>query len=315
MRLRRLGRTGLALSELTLGTAGLRGTRVDPAESAAAFALALASGINAVELETGDEAAAALIGETVKRTGGVNHIHVLSRIRSLVRFDLPSPHVHAQRAYPGAHIRTETESLLQRLGIERLALLHLHAWCPEWLHEGDWLETLERLRDEGKIGGIGISLWDHDVDAALEVVGSGVIDSVQLLYNIFDPGAAARLLPLCGRQDVGVIARSPLYFGTLSEQINEDKPFAQDDWRNAYFFDQHLQETRLRVRRLAGEPHAPRRSVAETALRFCVSHPVVSTVAIGMLSRRHVEANLRAIQEGPLDRAFLQRLALHKWLC
>jgi aryl-alcohol dehydrogenase-like predicted oxidoreductase len=315
MRLRRLGRTGLSVSELTLGTIGLRESGVDPADRAAAVALALASGINAVEVETGDDGAGAPIGEILRRIGGRHQLHVLSRVRSLVRFDLPSPHVHAQQAYPGAHIRTETDGLLRRLGIERLAVQQLHAWCPEWLHEGDWLETLGRLREEGKIAGIGISLFDHDIAAGLEAVSSGAIDAVQVMYNVFDPGAAAELFPLCRQHDVAVIARSPFYYGALSERIASPSPFRPGDWRRPYFYEEHLAETRARVARLAAAFAGPDVSVSSLALRFSLSHPAIATVAAGMLTRRHVEANVNAVAEGPLGLAQLAALQAHKWLC
>ena len=314
MRYRRLGRTGLAISEITIGTGGLAGGAVDADAARAAIGLALDGGVNAIEMAAGNADAAGIVASALERRDSARDVHVLARPTSLLPFDLPSPHVHAQQAYPGRHIRAETEALLQTLGIERLAVQQIHAWCPEWLNEGDWLETLGRLRDEGKIAGIGISLWDHDVDAALEAVSSGAVDCVQLLYNIFDPGAAARLFPLCRRQDVGVVARSPLYYGALTARIEEEVPFAAGEWRRAYFFDDHLNETRLRAQRLARELQdgGP---VAETALRFSLSHPAVSTIVVGMLSPSHVESNVKAIEKGPLDAAALQRLALHKWLC
>ncbi len=314
MRFRGLGRTGLKVSEYTLGTSFLERKGVDLAEAGAAVELALERGINAVELGAGGGAADA-VGEILERTGAGQRVHVFSRVTSLVPFDLPSPHVTAQDAYPGAHIRAETEALLRRLGVERLGLQQLHAWCPEWLHEGDWLEMLQRLRGEGKIAGIGISLFDHDVDSALEAVASGAIDCVQVMYNIFDQGAAASLFPLCAKQKVGVIARSPLYFGALASQQQTAMPFAEGDWRRDYFFNEHLRETRGRVVRLAREFGLEGSSVTETGLRFCFSHPAVSTVALGMRTRRQVEANLQALDHGPLAPETLARLRAHRWLC
>lgn len=314
MRVRRLGRTDLTVSGYTLGTSFLERKGVDLAEAGAAVALALERGINAIEFGAGGGAADA-VGAILKRAGGEQRVHIFSRVTSLVPFDLPSPHVTAQDAYPGTHIRAETEALLKRLGVERLALQQLHAWCPEWLHEGDWLETVERLRGEGKIGGIGISLFDHDVDSALEAVASGAIDCVQVMYNVFDQGAAASLFPLCAKHNVGVIARSPLYFGALASEQQRAMSFAEGDWRRDYFFNEHLGETRERVERLAREFDAVGSSATETGLRFCLSHPAVSTVAVGMRTRRQVEANLQALDHGQLAAETLARLRAHRWLC
>ena len=273
-------------------------------------ALALDRGVNAIELDAGDSVAATLLGEIFRRENARDRVHVFARATSLVPFDLPSPHVPVQDAYPARHLRAETDALLATLGVERLALQQLHAWCPEWQHEGDWLEMLERLREEGKIAGFGVSLFDHDVAAGLEIVASGRIASVQAMYNVFDPGPARALLPLCRKHDMGVVARAPLYYGALGARLD----FPPDDWRRAYFFDEHRSETGERVTRLKTLT-PPDRSTADTALRFCLSHPAVSTVAVGMRNRVQLEANLQAALAGPLDADTRISLAEHAWLC
>lgn len=312
MRFRRLGRTGLTVSALTLGTAPLAAAaRRDVAETQAVVARALDSGINAIEIDGGDSAATRLVGDILKREQAGDRVHVFARATSLVRFDLPSPHVPVSDAYPGRHLRAETEALLASLGVERLALQQLHAWCPEWQHEGDWLETLVRLREEGKIAGFGVSLFDHDVTAGFEIVASGLIDSVQALYNVFDPGAAAALFPLCREHDLGVIARAPLYYGAIGGALQ----FSAEDWRHAYFYEEHRHETAERAQRLASEVAPPDRSIADLALRFSLSHTAVSTVAVGMRSSAQIEANLRVLEAGPLDADKRASLARHAWLC
>jgi len=309
MRLRPLGRTGLSVSELSLHVSAGE----DPHETAATIALALERGMNAVTI-AGDAAAADQLASALAQGSRHRDLLVIARASSLVPFDLPSPHVPAGRAYPGRHLRAEVESLLSRLGVERLALLQLHAWCSEWLGEGDWLETLGELRDEGKIAGFGVSLFDHDVDAALELVAGGAIDAVQLMYNVFDQGAAASLLPLCGAHRVGVVVRSPLYYGALTPAFDH-AAFADDDWRHSYFFDEHRRETMARVGRLTPLVAPHERSVTDMALRFSLSHPAVSTVAVGTHRRVHLEANLRALEMGPLETGRRAALEQHKWLC
>jgi aryl-alcohol dehydrogenase-like predicted oxidoreductase len=314
MRFRTLGRTGLSVSECAIGASALSASDLDRAEASAAIALALERGINAMEIDGGDTRAASLIGEILRREDARNRIQILSRISSLTPFDLPSPHVTAQQAYPGRHIRAETERLLETLGVDRLALQQLHAWCPEWRHEGDWFETLDRLRHEGKIAGIGVSLFDHDVESAFEIVASGMIDAVQTMYNIFDQGAAAALFPLCGKHGVGAIARSPLYYGAIASST-APLEFPSDDWRSAYFYAEHWRETTERVQRLACDAAPPDRSPSDLALRFALSHPAVSTVVVGMRSRAHVEANFRALDHGPLSPDAHAQLTRHAWLC
>lgn len=312
MPLRRLGRNGPMVSPCTIGTTPLAAPGIDRREAGAMLALALERGVNAIELDAAHGRVADLLGETIARAGAQRQIEVLARVTSRVRFDLPSPHIPAQQAYPGRHIRAETEALLRTLGIERLGVQQIHAWCREWLHEGDWLETLVRLREEGKIAGIGISLWDHDVEAALEAVAGGALDSAQLMYNLFDPEGATALLPLCQQTGTGVIARAPFYFGTLASK--QARSFPPHDWRSAYFFDAHRRETFERVRRLARAVDPAAGSLATVALRFCLSHPAVTTVAVGMRTRAQLEANLDAIARGPLTRDTFDALAAHAWL-
>lgn len=311
---RRLGRTGLDISACTLGAAALAASGTDRREAGAMIAQALERGVNAVELDGGHGRAADLLGEVLARQGARSSAHVFARVTSRVRFDLPSPHIPAQQAYPGRHIRTETEALLRTLGVERLGLQQLHAWCPEWLEEGDWLETLERLREEGKIAGYGISLWDHDLDAAATILARGAADSVQLMYNLFDQGAAAALLPFCQKHDVGVIARSPLYFGALGWGEDGHR-FAPHDWRDGYFYDAHRRETLTRVRQLACDVASFGQPLSAIALRFALSHPAVTTVAVGMRTRAQLEANLAAVERGPLSADEVKALAAHAWLC
>lgn len=311
--LRRLGRRGPEISACTIGTTPLAASGVDRREAGMMLALALERGVNAVELDAAHGRVADLLGQAIARAGARQQVEVLARATPLVRFDLPSPHIPAQQAYPGHHIRAEADALLRTLGVERLGVLQLHAWCPEWLREGDWLETLERLRAQGKIAGFGISLWDHDVEAALEAVGSGTIGSVQLMYNLFDRQGGAALLPLCQRMDTGVIARSPLYFGALAwKQLRSFPPY---DWRNSYFFEAHRTETFDRVQRLVRAIDPAAGSPAAVALRFCLSHPAITTVAVGMRNRAQLEANLEAVARGPLAPDEIRALAAHAWLC
>jgi aryl-alcohol dehydrogenase-like predicted oxidoreductase len=311
MRYRPLGRTGLQVSELSVG---ISPAGEDTRAAAAMLAMAFDRGINTVTIAGDPLDATRLLADSLRSQAGAG-VHVVLRAPSLVRFDLPSPHVPVQQAWPGAHLRAMVERLLAGARLDRLALVQLHAWCPEWLHEGDWLETLERLRAEGKIAGFGVSLFDHDVDAATEVVASGAIDAVQLMYNIFDPAAAAALLPLCQKHGVGVVARSPLYYGALTPGFPDGPGFAEGDWRRSYFFADHRHETAGRVRKLASLVEPPDRSVADLAVRFALSHPAVSTVAVGMRQCAHLEANLQAIAAGPLSAELQTALWGHRWLC
>lgn len=315
MERRTLGRSGLEISQLTFGTGAFdRAGSTETAEAAAAVTLGLAGGINAVEVAAGS-AAETFVGDILQPRSASDPIHIFSRARSLVPFNLPSPHIPVFEAFPGKHLRAQAEASLKSLGAQRLACQFIDAWCPEWLEEGDWLETLVRLREEGKIAAIGISLFDHDVDAGMGAVASGLIDCIEVMFNIFDQGAAGALFRLCEQHRVGVIARAPLYFGGLSRRVRQPRTFAAGDWRHDYFFDDHITEVRDRVGHLEDALETTGERLEETALRFCLSHAAVSTVAVGMRTQEQVEANLRAVELGPLDEGRLHTLRGHRWLC
>lgn len=318
MHYRRFGRMGFEVSELSCGTWGLDDRLwkdADAVEAAAAIRLALELGINFIDTAAAYGHAETFIGNLLVATGLSRRVAVATKVAPVVPMELPSPHIRADEAFPGQHIRESVERSLRALRVERVALLQLHSWSSMWLGEGDWLETLGRLQKEGKIAGIGVSLFDHDPDAALDLVASGHVDAVQVMYNLFDQGPAAVLFEACLRHDVAVIVRSPLYAGALSNLIGLPQPFHAEDWRREYFYDDHLEETRRRVRALRDEVGGPDRSVSDLALRFCLSHPAVSTVAVGMRKRRHVYENLRVANGPVLPPERVAHLSRHAWLC
>jgi aryl-alcohol dehydrogenase-like predicted oxidoreductase len=317
MRYRRFGRLHFPVSELTAGTWGYD-QRIwkdaDAAETEAALLLALESGVNMIDVAAAYGEAEQWIGALLRRWN-VTGIHIATKVTPLLPIALPSPQIRVDQAFPGWHIRRSTENSLRALGVEQLALQQLHAWSPAWIDEGDWLSTMEALQREGKIAGFGVSLFDHDADAALPLVERGLVDAVQVMYNLFDQGAARALLRHCERHDVAVIVRSPLYAGALTAGILDAEPFRPGDWRRHYFYPEHLAETRSRMAAVARDAGGGPEATAELALRFCLSDRAVSTVAVGMRRRWHVYANLKAMGLGPLDPHTRARLVRHAWLC
>lgn len=316
MQYRRLGRTGIDVSVLTLNTRGLDGRTckdLNLVEASAAFALALEGGVNSVSTSPAFGEAETLTAAILKRERLGREVHVLSHVAPLLSMDMPSPHFYANDIFPGHHIRASTDASLKALKIERLALQQLPGWCAEWSQEGDWLETCHRLKEEGKIAGFGLAAFDHDPGALLDVLERNDPDCVQVMYNIFDP-KAADAFSLCVQRGVSVVARSPLYAGAIAKGWAE-VAMLTGDWRHEYFYSDHLDETRSRVAALDREVTLPDRTVADLALRFSLSHPVVSTATVGMRSRDHVALNLQAVERGLLSPDQISSLDKHKWLC
>jgi aryl-alcohol dehydrogenase-like predicted oxidoreductase len=197
--------------------------------------------------------------------------------------------------------------------METLDLQQLHVWNPEWLAREEWRRAFEDLKRSGKVRAVGISINDHQPDSALELIETGLIDTVQVIYNIFDQSPERRLFPLANQRNIGVLARVPLDEGSLTGTITENTKFAAGDFREYYFRGDHKQQVVAHVTPLKQDLGPDGDKLPEIALRFCLSHPVVASVIPGMRSRRHVEANCALPDLGPLPAGTLEILKRHAW--
>ncbi len=215
--------------------------------------------------------------------------------------------------FPLDYVKECTHASLRNLERDTLDLQQFHVWSPQWLEENGWREAVTWLKDTGKARFVGISCNDHQPASVIPALESGLFDSVQVIYNIFDQSPEDELFTLCQQHDIGVIARVPFDEGSLTGTIRPDTSFDPDDWRNLYFTPERKKEVWERVKGLertlgATEP------LPRTALRFCLSHPAVSTVIPGMRSPRHVQENVEAASAGPLSGETLARLQSHRWV-
>jgi len=186
-------------------------------------------------------------------------------------------------------------------------------WNPEWIDRDEWRRVFEDLKRSGKVRAVGVSINDHDPDSAIELVATGLVDTVQVIYNIFDQSPEARLFPLAQELGVGVIARVPLDEGGLTGAISRDTEFEPSDFRAGYFQGDRRRQVEERVEALQRDLEGVPGTLAEIALRFCLSHPAVSTVIPGMRTVAHAEANVAVSDRGPLDGGTLEILRRHTW--
>jgi len=217
-----------------------------------------------------------------------------------------------EEAFPPEHVVSQTEESLRRLGVERVDLQQLHVWTDSWCDRDEWIEALERLREQGKIRTFGISLNTFEPDSGLRIAEAGRIHAFQVVHNIFEQAPEDRLYPAAKERGIGIIDRVPFDESSLTGKLTPDTVFAADDFR-ARFFKDTLEETVTRVEALRWlvPDFAP--SLAEAALRFCLSHEAVSTVIPGMRTVEQVEQNLAAADAGPLPEEALARLRDHRW--
>jgi aryl-alcohol dehydrogenase-like predicted oxidoreductase len=223
------------------------------------------------------------------------------------------PGIGIESVFPYDYILRCTEKSLRNLKLDTIDLQQLHVWNPEWLHRDEWRRAFEDLKSSGKVRAVGVSINDHQPDSALELVQSGCIDSVQVIYNIFDQSPEETLFPLARKMNVGVLARVPFDEGSLTGTITEKTKFDKEDFRAYYFRGKRKKEVVEHVGALVKDLGDGAGSLAEVALRFIISHPAVSTVIPGMRTVRNVERNAAVSEIGPLDPATLRMLKRHAW--
>ncbi len=317
MQYRRLGRTGFLVSDIGYGAWGIGGkmwldSRDD--ESLRALRRAFELGVNFVDtaLVYGDGHSEQLVGQAIK--DAPQRIYVATKVPPKNRLWPARPGIPIDQVFPYDYIIECTEQSLRNLGVETIDLQQLHVWNPEWLDADDWRRAAEDLKRSGKIRAFGISVNDHQPDSCLEVIQTGLIDTVQVIYNIFDQSPEQNLFPLCQKLDIGVIARVPLDEGGLTGRIKPDTKFPPGDWRELYFQGDRKRQVWERVQAIQRDISGlVEGTIAEVALRFCLSHPAVSTVIPGMRRVETVESSCSVSDLGPLPENVLAVLRKHAW--
>jgi aryl-alcohol dehydrogenase-like predicted oxidoreductase len=314
MQMRQFGRTGWQVSEIGIGTWGMGGMwgPVNDQEALRAMRRAIELGVNFFDTAHvyGEGHVERLIARLGPRT--LKQLKLATKVPPK-NFEWPARHdAPVEEAFPSNWITRCTEQSLRRLGVDRLDLQQLHVWSPAWLSEREkWLPGVMKLKVQGKIAAFGISVNDHEPDTAMELVSSGLIDSVQVIFNLFEQAPAEKLLPACSQRNVAVIARVPFDEGSLTGALSAQTVFHDDDWRKLYFAGSKLRETADRIEALKAD--LGQQLLRDAALRFCLSHPAVSTVIPGMRRVAHVEANCGVSGTGLMSQEELDRLRKHAW--
>jgi aryl-alcohol dehydrogenase-like predicted oxidoreductase len=317
MNYRTLGRTGLRVSEIGFGAWGIGGKQWIGAaddESERALERAIERGLNFIDtaLAYGDGHSERVVGRVLRRRR--EKIYVATKVPPRNRQWPARRDVPVEEVFPGAYVAECTEESLRNLGVETLDLQQLHVWTDEFVGRGDWLEAVERLKRQGKIRFFGVSLGEHTPENGLELLQTGVVDTVQVIYNIFDQSPEDRLFPFCLERQIGVIARVPLDEGGLTGKVTPETVFPPGDFRERYFKGDRKREVFERVQRISEDLDVSLERLPEIAIRFSLSHPAVSTVIPGMRSVRHAEANCALGDGRGLPPEQVQALRAHRWV-
>jgi aryl-alcohol dehydrogenase-like predicted oxidoreductase len=311
---RTLGRTNFEITEIAHGLWGMGDwTGSDDTQSLAALQLSADLGCNFFDTAWayGNGHSDALLGQILSRNPG-KRLCAASKIPPLNDKWPASSKDKYRDVFPADHVFKHARLIRERLGIKSIDLLQFHVWDDSWTDEPDFRKTVEKLKSDGWIRSFGLSLNRWEPENGIRALRTGLVDAVQVIYNIFDQSPEDELFPVCRELNIGVIARVPLDEGSLAGELTAETRFPKNDWRSLYFGPENLTNTVARVDRL--KKVLPKgMTLPEMALRFILSNPVVSTTIVGMRRPNHVHENLAVSDAGPLDAALLRTLRRHRW--
>jgi len=315
MRYRTFGRTGWQVSEIGYGMWGMGGwTGSNDAQSLESLQRAVDLGCNFFDTAFvyGNGRSENLLGELV-RNNPEKRIYTATKVPPKNMQYPTLPEYTLEECYPPEHIEEFLHKSLANAGLESFDLLQIHTWNDDWADDDSWSNMLDSLKRQGLIDATGISINRWEPWNGVKAVRSGKIDSVQVIYNIFDQNPEDELFPACEEMNVAVIARVPFDEGTLTGTITKDTTFPPDDWRAGYFSPENLIPSVERADAL--KPLIPEgSSMPDMALRFILGNPAVSTIIPGMRKVANVENNIAASDRGPLSPELQEELRSHRWV-
>src|SRR5437763_1057441 len=316
MRYRRFGRTGWDVSEIGYGMWGMGGwTGSDDQESLRALERALTLGCNFFDTAWayGQGKSEQLLGEALRARGSSGRpVYVATKIPPKNMKWPGKAEYPVADTYPPDHIRAFTEKSLRNLGMEAIDLQQLHVWSDTWASDKGWQRAVDDLKREKLVRAVGISVNRWEPVNVLRALETGLVDSVQVVYNVFDQNPEDELFPYCAAHRIAVIARVPFDEGSLTGTLTRESRWPEGDWRNIYFNKDHLAATLDRVDRLL--PLVPEgMDLPELALRFILEHPAVSTTIPGMRRPAHVERIVAESDGVLLPPRLHEAVRTHRW--
>jgi aryl-alcohol dehydrogenase-like predicted oxidoreductase len=314
MKYRKLGRTGFEVSDIAHGLWGMSGwSGSDNQSSLQALQLSADLGCNFFDTAWayGDGNSDALLGEILARNE-TKRLYAASKVPPKNGKWPASPKDAYDKVFPADHVFKHADLIRKKLGIDSIDLLQFHVWDDGWADQSEFRSTVEKLKEGKWIRYFGLSLNRWQPENGIKALHTGLVDVVQVIYNIFDQAPEDELFPVCRELNIGVIARVPLDEGSLGGKMTAETTFPASDWRSRYFGRENLANTLPRIDKLK---HILPNSLTlpEMALRFVLSDSTVSTTIVGMRELGHVRQNLALSDAGPLDPVLLEKLRAHRW--
>ena len=314
MNYRTFGRTGWQVSEVGYGMWGLAGwTGSDKQEVLRALQRSVELGCNFFDTAWayGDGVSEEILNQLLKNNAD-KQLYAATKIPPKNRQWPSKRESKLKDVFPADYIVEYTEKSLKNLGVETIDLQQFHVWEDGWADHDEWQEAVTKLTQQGKVRAWGVSVNRWEPDNCLNTLRTGLIDAVQVIYNIFDQNPEDNLFPLCRELNIGVIARVPFDEGTLTGTFTKETTFPASDWRSTYFVPENLNSSVDHADAL--KPLIPAgMTMPEMALRFILSNPDVHTTIPGMRQIRNVEANSASSDGRGLSPELLRELQAHRW--
>ncbi len=316
MKYRRLGTDGPEVSEIGFGAWGIGKAMWVGAEDTASLKTlkhARDRGINFFDtaLAYGDGHSERLLAQAF---GKSSEVMIASKVPPKNMIWPAQPGSTLPQVFPYQYVMDSLDQSLQNLGRDYVDVYQFHVWSDSWAEQDEWQRTAGEMRSSGKVRQVGISINDHQPTNALKALQTGLVQTVQVIYNIFDQSPEDELFAYCQKNGIGVIARVPFDEGALTGKITPETKFADGDFRNVYFAGNRKQQVWERAQAIAKDTGSKLEDLPALALRFCLTHPAVSSVIPGMRREEHVRANAAASDQGPLDQKTLDALRAHRWV-
>ncbi|HEY0524004.1 MAG TPA: aldo/keto reductase [Stellaceae bacterium] len=318
MKYRKMGRLGWEISEVGYGMWGIGGgpgnfTGADYDAAPGCLDEAVARGCNFFDTAWvyGRGVSEQMVGALFKRHKD-RKLYVGTKIPPKNREWPSRPQDTLDDVFPTDHVMEYTQKSLENLGVDKIDLMQFHVWEDRWADDERWQRAVQDLKRQGLVGSFGISVNRWEPTNCFKALDTGLIDVIQVIYNIFDQAPEDELFVRAQRDGIGIIARVPLDEGSLAGALTKDSKWPEGDWRNTYFCDENLIPTVERVERLK-KIVPDGMTLPELSLRFILHHPAVTTVIPGMRKLRNVEANFALSDGKPLGPDLIEALRAHRW--
>lgn len=254
-----------------------------------------------------------LIGKFLKESGNKN--------KTIVATKVPPKNMKwpcwqgssISEVFPEFWIESCVNDSLKSLGLETLDLVQFHVWQDDFVNEDGWKKTIQKLTKDGKVKFWGISINDYQPSNCLKTLDTGLISTIQFIFNIFHQKPIEKLLPYAKKNNIGLIARVPLDEGGLSGKFTLDTKFKEGDFRKIYFSPDRLKELISRTDKLKLLLDSEAKTLAELDLRFILSFPEISSVIPGMRKVEHVDSNVSVSDGRKLTFEMMEELKKHVW--